>query len=333
MSTNINETYFSSAGILRIPYKLVRPVYEKTAFHRNVIEELPTNSLRDAYSHCRQITRRQAKTFYMATRFLPNDKQRSIFAIYALCRYVDDLVDETNDLIEQKRVDRSHLDKLLDEWQYKLEVAYDTGEADNPILTAFADTLNLFHIPKKYPLELLEGVCMDLHKNRYETFDELYEYSYKVASVVGLMTSEVFGYNSPQAIPHAVDLGIAMQLTNILRDIGEDLRRNRIYIPAEDLRRFNISEQDLFDGIKDERFSNLMEFQIQRARSYYDSADKGITMLSSDSRMPVYLARHNYSRILDQIEQNKYEVYSKRAFLTATQKLSIVPKAWINAMM
>jgi phytoene synthase len=298
-----------------------------------VIDELESADLRSAYSHCRKITRTHAKTFYLATRFLPYKKQRSIFSIYALCRYIDDLVDETNDLILSRRVESCRLDDLLEEWQEKLELAYKTGETDNPILTAFADTLNVYHIPKKYPLELMEGVCMDLNKNRYDTFEELYDYSYKVASVVGLMTSEVFGYSSQEAIPKAVDLGIAMQLTNILRDIGEDLRRNRIYIPKEDLERFNLTEQDLFNGVMDERFTSLMDFQISRAREYYQSADSGIKMLSSDSQLPVYLARHNYSRILDQIEKNKYQVYSKRAFLSTRSKLSILPKAWISTLL
>lgn len=322
-----------SNSIFRYPYLLFRPIYERTSFHRSVIEELPSAFLKNSYAHCRAITRSYAKTFYLATRFLPNKKQRSIFAIYALCRYIDDLVDETQDLIANKKVNPAQLDYLLEEWQLKLELAYKTGEADNPILIAFVDTLQSFSIPMKYPLELMEGVCMDLNKNRYETFEELYTYSYKVASVVGLMTSEVFGYSSDEAIPHAVDLGIAMQLTNILRDIGEDLNRNRIYLPKEDLDRFNITEKDLFEGQIDDRFISFMDFQIKRARNYYDSADKGIALLSSDSRLPVSLSRHNYSRILDRIEQNKYQVFSKRAHLTTSEKLAILPKAWFTTML
>jgi len=333
MSTQFHQSFFATAGLLKYPYFIIRPVYERSYFHRGVIDELNSEVLRKAYTHCRSITQTHAKTFYMATRFLPNHKQRSIFAIYALCRYIDDLVDETNDLIQQKKVDSCRLEELLSEWQCKLERAYETGEADNPILIAFADTLRTFHIPKKYPLELMEGVCMHLTKNRYENFQELWDYSYKVASVVGLMTSEVFGYASEEAIPRAIDLGIAMQLTNILRDIGEDLRRNRIYIPSEDLQRFELTEQDLFNHVKDNRFTALMEFQIQRARFYYERADKGIEMLSADSRLPVHLARINYSRILDRIEKNTYEVYNKRAHLTATQKLAILPRAWVSAMM
>jgi len=315
-----------------MPYNLIRPVYERTSFHRSVIDELTDSNLREAYAHCRALTRHHAKTFYLSTRFLPNEKQRSIFSIYALCRYMDNLIDESFDLSQNLNISEHDLESIIKTLKSKLDLAYKTGKGDDPILTAFADTLNIYHIPKKYPLELLEGVCMDISINRFDTFEELYTYSYKVASVVGLMTSEVFGYDNPEALNHAIDLGIAMQLTNILRDIGEDLQRNRIYIPKEDLDTFGISEKDLFEKKTDSRFTSLMEFQIARARSYYDSADLGIPMLHADSRLPVYLARHNYSRILDRIEENRFEVFSQRAHLSTSEKLAIIPRAWLSAM-
>ncbi len=327
MSQNITQPSVYS-GLLRLPYDMLRPVYERTSIHRSVIDEVEDVELRAAYTHCRSITRSHAKTFYLATRFLPNEKQRSIFAIYALCRYMDDLIDESTDLITDSKVDPAALSGLMRDFQVKLEEAYQTKHSENLILLAFSDTLKLFHIPMSQPLELMEGVCMDLHKNRYDTFDELYDYCYKVASVVGLMTCEVFGYTDIKAIGHAVDLGIAMQLTNILRDIGEDLARNRIYLPKEELDRFGLHESDLFDHVIDDRFMALMEFQIQRARQYYASADEGIAMLNPDSRLPVILARENYSRILDVIERNTFQVYKQRAYLTTTQKLKILPKAW-----
>lgn len=245
---------------------------------------------------------------------------------------MDNLIDESFDLSQNRIISEQDLDGIINSLKIKLDLAYKNGKGNDPILTAFADTLNIYHIPKEYPLELLEGVCMDISKNRFETFEELYTYSYKVASVVGLMTSEVFGYENHDALKHAVDLGIAMQLTNILRDIGEDLRRDRIYIPKEDLDRFDISEQDLFEKKMDHRFKSLMEFQIERARNYYDSADKGIPMLNSDSRLPVYLARHNYSRILDRIEEIGFQVFDQRAHLSTSEKLAIIPRAWLSAM-
>jgi len=197
-------------------------------------------------------------------------------------------------------------------------------------MLAFSDTLNSFNISIEFPMLLMEGVKMDLTKDRYATFDELYEYSYKVASVVGLMTSEVFGYENPKAVEHAVDLGIAMQLTNILRDVGEDLTKNRIYLPKDELDRFGVTEDDLFNHNMSENFIEFMKFQIDRTKKYYESADHGIGMLNRDSRLPVGLARENYSRILNKIEENGYNVFRQRAFLNSTEKLSMVPKVMLS---
>lgn len=314
--------------LFRIPYTLLKPLYQRTSFHRSVIDELESDQLKEAYAKCRSITRYHAKTFYMATRFLPNQKQRGIFAIYSLCRYVDDLVDEAEDLVEQQELSRQDVQRKLDSWKQKLQDTYDGRDHDNAILIAFSDVLKRHHIPIEMPFELMEGVCMDLFKNRYETFDELYDYSFKVASIVGLMTSQVFGYESREALGYAVDLGIAMQLTNILRDVGEDLRRDRIYLPKEDLDRFGVTEQELFNHSLNEQVIALLRFEINRTRRYYDRSDKGIALLSADSRLPVYLARQNYSRILDKIETNRYNVFDHRAYLNATEKLSILPQVY-----
>src|SRR5690606_3061183 len=173
---------------------------------------------------------------------------------------------------------------------------------------------------------------MDLKKNRFNNFDELYTYSYKVASIVGLMTSEVFGYKDSKALDYAIDLGIAMQLTNILRDINEDLERGRIYLPLDELKQFGVTEADLFNRVCDDKFQALIQFQIDRARFYYEKADIGIPMLNADSRLPVYLARMNYSRILDVIEKDIFSVYARRAYLSTSEKLAILPKAWISSM-
>jgi phytoene synthase len=319
--------------IFRYPYDMIRPVYERTSFHRSVIDELDDDQLRVAYTDCRAITRKYAKTFYMATRFLPNHKQRSIFAIYALCRYLDDMVDETEDLVTAQKLSLEDVYSLIETQKRRLLDVYEGRDAGgHPIFVAFSHTLRTFHIPIELPLELIDGVSMDLTKKRYETFEEVYEYSWKVASVVGLMTSEVFGYEDPKALEYAADLGIAMQLTNILRDVGEDLGRGRIYIPAEDLRRFGISEEDLFAREVTPEFKAMMEFQIQRAESYYQRSDAGIGMLSSDSRLPVSMARMNYSRILEQIRENGYQVFSQRAHLSTAKKLAILPRLWMGVL-
>lgn len=266
----------------------------------------------------------------MATRFLPNEKQRSIFAIYGLCRYLDNLVDETIDLVSYEDINVGEVDQKLLEFKKQLTDIYNGKHTSDPILIAFSDTLKKYHIPIDLPFLLIEGVRTDLVKNRFKNFQEVYEYSYKVASVVGLMTSRVFGYTHESALEYAIDLGIAMQLTNILRDVGEDLDRDRIYLPQDEMNEYGVTEDALFDGLIDEKFIKLMEFQIRRARNYYERADKGIRMLSRDSRLPVYLARYNYGRILDKIEENNYDVFSRRAYLNKFEKFTILPRIFVK---
>ncbi len=309
---------------------LFRQVYNRTWIHRKVIDEVGSQSLREAYRHCRAITRFHARTFYLSSRLLPRNKQRAIFAIYGLCRYLDDLVDEAMDLMQMQKIGMEEVEQRLGQFRRDLIHAYGSGEGRDLILTAFADTLRQFHISIRLPLELLEGVKLDLVKSRYRNFEELYNYSWKVASVVGLMTSEVFGYQDKRALKHAADLGIAMQLTNILRDVGEDLEKDRIYLPLDELELFGVTEQQLFEGHIDKNFVQLMRLQILRARQYYESADVGIAYLNPDSRLPVRLARENYSRILNKIEENGYRVFDRRAYLNRREKLLMVPKLLIS---
>jgi 15-cis-phytoene synthase len=312
-------------NLFTYPYYLIRPLYEKTSFHKGVITDIPDIKLQKAYSHCREITRHHAKTFYMATRFLPREKQRSIFAIYGICRYLDDLVDEAMDLMKMENISIEDIRLKLNLFRENLLNTYSGLAQEDPILIAFSDVLRKYHISVSLPLELMQGVMMDLEKKRYDNFDELYAYSFKVASIVGLMTSEVFGYKNKMALQHAIDLGIAMQLTNILRDIGEDLRKDRIYLPKDELELFGITEQQLFEAHIDDNFVKFMRFQVTRARRYYQSAGKGIQMLDQDSRLPVYLAKENYSRILDKIEESNYQVFNNRAYLNTREKLTVIP--------
>ncbi|MES2766367.1 MAG: phytoene/squalene synthase family protein [Bacteroidota bacterium] len=310
--------------------KLYSPAqdFSATAFIETPLKSESTtekSSIANAYEYCRALTYTYAKTFYFASYFLPKPKRDACYALYAFCRFADDLVD--NAPVNEAGFSSAAHD-IVNQWKTALNDVYFKKEAANPVMIAWTDVLEKFHIPKNLPEELIEGVLMDTYINRYETFDDLYNYCYKVASVVGLMTSEIFGYKNPDALPHAIDLGIAMQLTNIARDIGEDASLGRIYIPKEELERFKISEESILSHRFDNSFKNLLQFQIERSHTYYDSADKGIPYLDTDSRLTVQLMSTNYRRILGRIEKNNYDVFKKRASLSLIQKATAVPTSW-----
>lgn len=302
-----------------------------TAQRRRFLSEIDAETLTLAYQYCSKVSWKHAKTFYFAAHFLPAQKRASVHAVYALCRYVDDLVDRSEE--SRQSLTKEKIAALLDQWRSDLDLCYSGMIVDHPIMIAWHDMLQRYRIPKSLPLELIDGVCMDLQVSRYQTFDDLYVYCYKVASVVGLMTSEIFGYSNKDALDYAVKLGIAMQLTNILRDIGEDACKDRIYLPLEDLKRFDYSEQDIFNRVIDTRFKALMQFQIERARRYYTEADAGIDLLSKDSQLAVHVSRVNYSKILDRIEKNHYDVFSRRAFVSLTGKLVSLPYLWLRTVL
>ena len=287
-------------------------------------------TLEEAYTYCRQISKHHAKTFYLASKFLPKKQQKPIFAIYALLRTVDDIVDLAEVKLTNGLITSDEIQKMLDGWKSKLRACYDGHFDHDPIMMAWHDTLKSHSIPIELPLDLMDGVAMDIEFKPFETFDELYVYCYKVAAVVGLMTSEIFGYSDRQALEHAIELGIAMQLTNILRDVGEDVDRGRIYLPLEDLRRFNYSSEELMQKTMNDNFLNLMKFQIERARGYYRSSEKGIPMLEKRSRFGVAISSVNYGNILTAIEKNQYNVFSKRAYRSLYQKISTIPYVWFK---
>ncbi|MDI6401807.1 phytoene/squalene synthase family protein [Balneolaceae bacterium ANBcel3] len=285
-----------------------------------------TPELEEAYHWCEEVTRSYAKTFYFAARFLPIEKRYPVYAVYALCRMLDHLADEQTDIYTGKQISMDKTEEALIAWSRKLEETYQGKASDHPVLLALADVLKTHDISMHLPLLLIDGVRSDLVKTRYETFEEVKEYSYRVASVVGLMVCEIFGYTDQKALDYAVDLGIAMQLTNILRDVGEDLKRGRIYLPSEDMKRFGVSEDDLINHRLTSSFRDLMKFQIERARSYYTRSEPGIPLLSPDSRFPIYLARFHYAAILKKIESNGYQVFTKRAYLPFWKKVGLIPR-------
>jgi phytoene synthase len=298
-----------------------------------------SSEIERAYEYCRSVTKTHAKSFYFAAKFLPEHKQNPIYALYALCRHVDDEVDESGIENEPQAA------AAIENWKAKLDEVYSNQpsavggqpgnedrnpktEDQNLILLAWRDLLKTCKIPQELPLELMKGVLMDTHIKRYANFRELYVYCYRVASTVGLMSSEIFGYRGEETLEYAEALGIAMQLTNILRDVGEDAAMNRIYLPAEDLRRFNVSETQIFDNRRDENFINLMKFQIERARAFYKKSEKGIGLLEKDARFAVLLASRIYAKILDEIERQNYDVFKRRAHTSFGQKVFSLPQIW-----
>lgn len=287
----------------------------------------------EAYEYCRQVTRHASKTFYWGSAFLPAEKRRAIWAIYALCRVVDDIVDEGYDPTSPRPGHLSGADdplQALDYWRLALMKIYQGGGADDhPVQRAWCDMLTRYAVPQQPVLDLLDGVEMDLTRNRYRTFDELYVYCYRVAGTVGLLTSPIFGYQKEEALTYAVDLGVALQLTNILRDVGEDARRGRIYLPLDEMERFGYSEEDLLAGVINDAFCELIRFQMARADDYYQRALPGIALLSSDCRLAVRLSGTLYRAILDRIGLNQFNVFTRRASVPLKTKLAAVPQQWV----
>ncbi len=292
-------------------------------------------SVTESYEYCRQITADYAKTFYLGTLLMPKEKSKAIWAIYAWCRRTDELVDGEKA--------RFTTDDTLAQWEEQLESVFAGRPRDNTDV-ALADAVQRFPMDIQPFRDMIEGQRMDLYRSRYKTFDELKLYCYRVAGTVGLMSNAVLGirehhnnvpWQRDQSIyvptQEAVALGIAMQLTNILRDVGEDAARGRIYLPLDDLAAFDYTEQDLLAGVNDERWKAMMAFQIKRARQYYQDAEKGIKYLIRDSRLPVWASLMLYQGILSAIEYNNYDVFNKRAFVSKPMKLAALPIAWLRA--
>lgn len=266
----------------------------------------------------RLATARGSKSFYFATRFFPREVAEAAYAVYWFCRTTDDLVDE------------AVAPPDLDGWRRRLSMALDGCVTGTEVLDTFAAAVRRFSIPPRYAFELIDGVEMDLVKAEYSTFDELHLYCYRVASTVGLMMMHVIGFDGA---PHqqAIEMGIAMQLTNILRDVGEDLWRSRVYLPQDELERFGVSRADLASGRRTEAFRRLMDFQISRARRFYKLGRAGLPFLHSRGRFAVDLASRIYARILNRIEASDYDVFARRAVVSRREKYWITAQAVCSA--
>lgn len=296
------------------------PLEDWTAEHTHSPEESPTLDL--AYCTCEEITREHSATFYLASSLLAGEQKRAMRALYAFCRVSDDLIDKT-----QGRFDPNIADVTRFELWRRLALS-DNPSRDNLVATAWTDTRLRFNIPRQYAEQLLDGVARDLKVSRYDTFSDLASYCYSVASTVGLMSMHIVGYKDESAIPYAVKLGVALQLTNILRDVAEDWQNGRLYLPQEELDAFNITEADIAAGHNDHRWQAFMSFQITRARQLYNQAMPGLSLLERRGRVAVAAAAELYRAILDDIEAHNYDVFRRRAYISNRRKVLRIPSIW-----
>ena len=280
------------------------------------------NALESAYQVAEAITKEYSKSFYLATGMLPKAQRRAIRALYGFCRETDNIVDDPQVV--------QHSD--LNWWREAVNRPWQNQ--DRAVLMAWAHTRDLNNVPLLYGNELIEGCEMDLTRSRYQTFPELERYCYCVASTVGLMAMHILGTATgvqyEDAKPYAIRIGIALQLTNILRDVGEDARRGRIYLPLEDMARFQVSEEDIIGGKLHERTIRLLQFEIERAYHLYEEAWPGIAFLTEKARFAVAVATDVYKGILGKIIENRYNVFTQRAFLTRSEKLRRLPAIWVR---
>ena len=278
---------------------------------------MPRLTLNHSYQCCLELAR--GSSFYSGLRFLPSRKRRALTAVYAFMRQCDDISDAGENELE-KRQGFARIRR-------KLELAMAGDFEDDTTLPALQDTIRSFQIPLLYFQQVIEGTEMDLTYFSYATFQELYRYCYLVASVVGLICIHIFGFREEKATEHAIHCGVAFQLTNILRDIREDLERNRIYLPLEDLQRFNYTRQDLQQQVIDDRFRALMAFEVDRAQSYYSKARPLVELIERDSR-PAFVAMfESYWTLLQRIKEESTSVWSTRVRLNTADKLRVALKA------
>jgi phytoene synthase len=272
-----------------------------------------------SYRYCRGVARSRAKNFYYSFVLLSRPQRNAMCAMYAFMRYCDDLSDEPG-------ATRAAIER----WRADLNEALAGRFSGHPVWPAFQHAVGQFRIPHEYFGEMIDGVASDLEPRRIETFDQLHRYCYQVASVVGLTTVHIFGFDSPAALPLAEKCGVAFQLTNILRDIREDAGLGRIYLPAEDLRRFGVTEEDLRAGKRSPAFVELMRFEAARARAFYDESRPLLDLVSRRSRPSLWALLEIYSRLLERIERSGYDVFERRIRLSTGEKAAIVLRALLR---
>ena len=271
--------------------------------------------------YCQQKAVASGSSFYYSFLFLPPERRRAITALYAYCREVDDVVDECTDA-GVARI-------KLAWWRDEIGILY-TGHPQHPVTKALAPAITAYGIEQQHMLELIDGMAMDLDYNRYPDFDTLKLYCHRVAGVVGLMSASIFGYSDKRTLEYAPELGLAFQLTNIIRDVGEDARRNRIYLPLDELEKFGVVESDIQSARESENFKKLMAFQIERALAHYESAFAKLPARDRRPQIPGIIMAGIYRTLLEEIRDDGSHVLKQRTSLTPIRKLWIASKTWIK---
>jgi phytoene synthase len=275
--------------------------------------------LKASYRSAEEVARRRARTVYYSFLVLPSEKKRAFCAAYSFMRCCDD-VSDGNSSLDSKRA-------ALRDWRSQLDIVYSSSRCENPILPAFRDTVLTYSIPAQYFHWIIDGAETDLDVFQYETFKDLYAYCFNVAAAVGLVCLQIFGFGEERAKKFAEQCGIAFQLTNILRDVKEDAEMGRIYLPVEDLRKFDYTPEELQRGVMDRRFRELMQFEVARAREYYSAARNLIPLVEESSRPALWAMIEIYERILDKIVQQQFDVFRDQIHLSGAEKISIALRA------
>jgi phytoene synthase len=272
--------------------------------------------------YCQQKAAASGSSFYYSFLFLPAERRRAITALYAFCREVDDVVDETSEM-------QVAAAKLA--W-WRTEIAnLVAGNPQHPVTKALAPFIESYSLSREHLNEIIDGMEMDLTQTRYLDWPALERYCHRVAGVVGLLAARIFGYTDPRTLEYARELGIAFQLTNIIRDVGEDARKNRIYLPMDELKRFEVPAADILNGRQTPQFKALMEFQDRRARRYYDKALAALPAADRRAQRPGLIMAAIYSTLLEEIARDGFQVLSQRTSLTPMRKLWIAWKTWLLA--
>lgn len=305
ISANWEQSLVMLADEARPPQAYSGPI---ATVDRQVIDQ--------AYDYCAQLTSYHSRSFYLATALLPRDKRRAMRALYAFCRVSDNIVDDPKG------------DPHITFERWRIRSMSNQPPYDDPVCLAWTDARIRYGIPTRFAEQLLDGVARDMEEVRYETFDDLAGYAYGVASTVGLMSQHIIGFRDPTATPYAIKLGVALQVTNILRDVGEDWRSGRLYLPTNELNEYGLDERDIAAGTVDGRWRAFMRFQISRNLRLYREAWPGIGLLHPDGHLAVSAAAEFYRAILADIEANDYDVFSRRAHVSGRVKLSMLPGIW-----